>query len=197
MNHHNKRPVVLLGIAVACVTGLLIWQGIQLHQLEEKVTALNSELRAEKVAQTARWTEWARQDTRPTVELKVSEPQPRPKSKSESHGPRGPMPVSLAVESDRQPHDPPPGSDVTSEIRVKNTRPCETACQRLSRCAMDLPECQSADTRSQHDFVENCYQECRKSQKVKGILLGETDCQRALDEAQTSLDGFTAWCGRP
>ena len=100
------------------------------------------------------------------------------------------MPVSLAVESDRQPHDPPPGTDVTSDIRVKNTRPCETACQRLSRCAMDLPECQSADTRSQHDFVENCYQECRKSQKVKGILLGETDCQRALDEAQTSLDGF-------
>ncbi|MEE2786735.1 MAG: hypothetical protein VX589_05300 [Myxococcota bacterium] len=119
----------------------------------------------------------------------------RKKSATEVQPPRGPMPTSILAESERQPADPPPGTDVTSDLTQQRIKmhPCVKPCNALRVCSMK-GQCAGLDTRSEDEVTDVCFSACRVNASLREALMTQTDCSTYLTMARTRISGFAALC---
>ena len=181
----SSTRVTVLNVLVVMLLGVTAWQQYQLGGLSQSLH------RQEQSAEMARLGQIVTPFE--TMRAPGHAPLQSGKTPSELHRPRGPSPVSILVESDRKPDDPPPGSDVTSTIRKKKIDPCEGPCYRLGH-ASDRTVSDSGCR--QHDRItETCMTKCGADKATRESLSGVTDCGEGVRRARKALPGFSGLCG--
>jgi hypothetical protein len=176
-------------VLLAASIGVVGWQQYQALQLEGHIQST--------LAEHAREIQKLKVAVAPfeTVNSPDLLPIQSGKTRSELHGPRGPMPVSILTKSAPLPGEPPPGTDVTSNIKQAKVNPCAAPCRRLSDCALDPTLCPEMDTR-QHDRVfEVCMEACGRVTTIKDGLAGVTECSKGVLTARTRIPEFSSLCG--
>lgn len=185
----SATRVTVLNVLLVVLLGVTAWQQYQLRELG----GMLSEHRDKQAADMARLDQIVTPFE--TMRAPGHAPLQSGKTPSELHRPRGPKPVSILVESDRRPEDPPPGSDVTSTIRKKKVDPCEGPCYRLGQCVLQPDLCPTLDTRQHDRITEACMTRCGADEAVRESLSGVTDCGEGVRRARKALPGFSALCG--
>ena len=189
MSGQSSTRVTVLNVLVVMLLGVTAWQQYQLGGLSQSL----HEHRQEQSAEMARLGQIVTPFE--TMRAPGHAPLQSGKTPSELHRPRGPSPVSILVESDRKPDDPPPGSDVTSTIRKKKIDPCEGPCYRLGQCVLQPELCPTLDTRQHDRITETCMTKCGADKATKESLSGVTDCGEGVRRARKALPGFSGLCG--
>ena len=119
------------------------------------------------------------------------------KTPTELQRPRGPQPVSVLTLSNPLPGEPPPGTDVTSQLPPSSANkadPCSEACDRLSQCVLDVALCPGLDTRLHDQIGELCHAACTENPDAGKRLAGVTDCKKGLEKARTLMPKLVALC---